>query len=413
MASIHHLVPLLTLLGGAIVVVAILLKESARRVGISSISVFLLFGIGLRLVVWGGGWELPIAEELLVILSTVGVFALLFRVGLKSDLDSLADYLVRATPIWAGNVLVSGLLGYAAARWALGYALIPSLFCGVALTASSVGVAVAAWQEADVLDSPGGTLLVDVAELDDISGIVAMGLMLAVAVPLHEGQTDQVTGILLHATGIFALKLVAFAAACYLFSQWLEQPLTDWLTSFEHEPDPMLSVVGLGLVIAAVAGLIGFSVAIGAFFAGLTFSRDPEAVEMDAAFSSLYDVFTPFFFIHLGFSVSPEHLGSAGSAAIVLLVAAVVGKLLGTFLGSIPTADASTAWRVGLSLVPRAEIALVILAEGQLLGAWAVPEALFSGMVIVSMVTCTVVPLALRKSLRDLSPDTDGHAPTT
>jgi Kef-type K+ transport system membrane component KefB len=45
----------------------------------------------------------------------------------------------------------------------------------------------------------------------------------------------------------------------------------------------MIMVAGIGFIIAALAGLLGFSIAIGAFFAGLIYSRDPQAVKMEAS----------------------------------------------------------------------------------------------------------------------------------
>ena len=56
-------------------------------------------------------------------------------------------------------------------------------------------------------------------------------------------------------------------------------------------------IAGFGLIIAALAELLGLSVAIGAFFAGLIFSRDPETVKLDTPFGTLYGFFTPFFFL--------------------------------------------------------------------------------------------------------------------
>ena len=49
----------------------------------------------------------------------------------------------------------------------------------------------------------------------------------------------------------------------------------------------MLVTIGASIIIAAMAGLIGFSVVVGALFAGLVFSRDPLAVNVDAAFNAL------------------------------------------------------------------------------------------------------------------------------
>jgi hypothetical protein len=51
-------------------------------------------------------------------------------------------------------------------------------------------------------------------------------------------------------------------------------------------------------------------------------------------------------------------------------------------------------------MVPRAEIALIIMHHGMLLGAWAVPVHLFSAMVVVSLLTCVSAPIAIRALLR-------------
>jgi Kef-type K+ transport system membrane component KefB len=59
-------------------------------------------------------------------------------------------------------------------------------------------------------------------------------------------------------------------------------------------------VAGISFLIAALAGLLGFSVAIGAFFAGLVFSRDPDSVKLDGLFDTFYEIFVPFFFIGIG-----------------------------------------------------------------------------------------------------------------
>jgi Kef-type K+ transport system membrane component KefB len=49
------------------------------------------------------------------------------------------------------------------------------------MTATSVGVGVAVWREEGSLDSKRGQLFLDVAELDDISGILLMAVLFAVA----------------------------------------------------------------------------------------------------------------------------------------------------------------------------------------------------------------------------------------
>jgi Kef-type K+ transport system membrane component KefB len=74
----------------------------------------------------------------------------------------------------------------------------------------------------------------------------------------------------------------------------------------------MISVFGVGLRVTGLTALLGFSAAIGGFFAGLLFSKDPLSVKIDASFGSVRDL-APFFFIFVGFSIDlgcwPDRLG--------------------------------------------------------------------------------------------------------
>ena len=383
---------------GGLVVLSVLLKSATRRLGLSTVFAYLTLGVGLSLANHSAGWLDETGHHTLEFLGELGVFALLFHVGLNSDLDSLIAYLGEATPIWVGNMVFSGGAGWVVARYLLDFGLVPSLFAAGALTATSVGVSVAVWEENDRLKTPEGQLLVDVAEMDDLSGIIVMGLLLSIAPLLRNGYRqaadDGLWMTALGTTAWFFLKLLLFAAGCYLFSKYIEPTLTDWFESIEESPDPMISIAGVGVVIASIAALLGFSIAIGAFFAGLTYSRDPEAVQMEADFSALYDFFTPFFFIYIGLSVDPSALSTAWLPAGLLLAAAILGQYIGTVVGGV-FSEASMSL-IAVSMIPRAEIAMVIMQQGQGLGDWAVPPELFGGMVVVSMVTCLIVPLALR-----------------
>jgi Kef-type K+ transport system membrane component KefB len=196
------------------------------------------------------------------------------------------------------------------------------------------------------------------------------------------------------------IRLALFALAVALFARFLEAPLTRLVGRLEPAPDRLITVVSVGLIVAATAGALGFSLAIGAFFGGLAFSRDPEAVKLDAYFDPLYDFFTPFFFIAIGLRVDPEGLGTSIPLGLLLFLVAAGGKLLGAGGASLVTLRPHGAVLLGLSMIPRAEIAMVIMQYGMLLGAWAVSAELFSTMVVVSLLTCLVAPIALRAELR-------------
>jgi Kef-type K+ transport system membrane component KefB len=243
-------------------------------------------------------------------------------------------------------------------------------------------------------------LLLDIAELDDISSIILMALLFAVVPVLHAGARTSLFPLVLEEAGVLFLKLALFGGFCVFFSLYIEERLTSFFRNIEAVPASMLMVAGTGFIIAALAGILGFSVAIGAFFAGLVFSRDPTSVKIDASFAALYDLFSPFFFIGIGLNLQLGALSSSLGLGIILVAAAVVGKFVGTAGPALLGMGLSGATLLGISMIPRAEIAMVVMQRGLHLGEWAVPPEVFAGMVLVSAVTCIFGPLFVRRLLQ-------------
>lgn len=387
------------LLVGLAIISAGLLKSGMNALGMPAMVGYLVLGVLLRLADVYTGVLTPPVRHAFEFLADVGVIALLFRVGLDSHPGALARKLPEATSVWLGNVVAAAVLGFVAAYYALGLALPTSLVIATALTATSVGVSVAPWQEANALGSDNGRLLLDVAELDDVSAVALMALVLAM-IPVLGGDGAALSAALLPTAAAFVTKLIFFIGFCYLFSRFLEARITHFTARLEPAPERMLTVAGVGFVIAAFADWLGFSLAIGALFAGLVFSRDPEAVKTESSFQELYAFFTPFFFINIGIHVDPAHLSGGAGIGLVLLVAAVLGKFVGAGLPALLTTGAAGATLLGVSMIPRAEIALVVLHRGRQLGEAIVPGEVYSGAVFVSAATCIAAPLVLHRLLR-------------
>ncbi|MEF8816615.1 MAG: cation:proton antiporter [Salinibacter sp.] len=395
----EHALLVNTLLVGAVVVCAIAMRYGAEQNGLSPIVGYFVLGILLRTAASFEVVPLLTEQQVFPFLADLGVIALLFRVGLESDLGRLLDQLPEASWIGLGNVLGSGGIAFATAFLLIDWPLVPSLFVATALTATSVGVSVALWEEADQLESREGSTLVDVAEFDDLMGVLLMALLFAAAPLLREAGPEALLSILAPVVGWMLLKLVLFGGACLLFAWYVERPMTHLFERLHAGEGTMLVMLGVGIIVAAIAGLLGFSVAIGAFFAGLIFSRDPHTTQYMDAFRPLHDLFALFFFVGIGLHLAPEAVGAIGGGVVLLLAAAVLGKVVGAYVPALPVLGSSGALVLGLSLVPRAEVALVILQRGLELGAWAVPPTIFAQVVLVSAVTVLVMPFVLRPLL--------------
>ncbi|MDT8387722.1 MAG: cation:proton antiporter [Thiogranum sp.] len=386
--------PVLVLLVGVLVVVSMILHAGLERYRLPPLVGFLMLGFGLRIA--EGHWGMPAPElgQILQFLGKIGIITLLFRIGLESRPAELLQRLPQASVVALLGIVLSGGLGFIAVYYLLAQSLVAALVLAAALTASSVGISVGVWQSAGAMQSPNGELLLDVAEIDDLAAILLMALLFSI-LPLLQGDGENsLLPALGQSLGEALVKLAAFAGLCLLFAFYVEKPLSGLARRFEPPQAYMLSIAGIGIILASLAGLLGFSFAIGAFFAGLAFSRDPEAVKQEGSFLPLYDFFSPFFFIAIGYRVDPASLAAAGDAALVLFTVAVVGKVL----AGLPVwhfRDFPAAAVLGLSLVPRAEIALVIMTHAlQIAGV--ISREMFSAMVLVSAATCLLAPVGVQ-----------------
>jgi Kef-type K+ transport system membrane component KefB len=390
---------LLILLVAVLIALSILAKGALEKLNVPPLIGFLVLGFLLRLadeqwqLLGEGGWIIDFLAHL-------GVMALLFHVGLGSNLKSLLRQLPCAGRLWISDICISSFLGFSAAYWILGLSWITSVIVAIALTATSVGVPVKIWQDKNALQSANGERFIDVAELDDISGVLLMAMLFAMLPAFHGSGGENVTfSMVAKITLSFLISLLGYGLLCFIFAQYIEHRLANALQRFESPPDRMLVVVGTGFAIAALAALLGFSVAIGAFFAGLAFSRDPHSVRIEASFNPLYELFTPFFFINIGRGIDPSALSGAAGLGAVLLVAAVAGKFIAITTPALAFTSLPAAATLGVSMIPRAEIAMLVMHRGLAHGPWAVSEKVYAGMVFVCALTCIGAPLLLQNML--------------
>jgi Kef-type K+ transport system membrane component KefB len=394
--NVENVMPRMVLTLGLLTFFAIVIKKMLHRSVVPALPIYLLLGIALASI--DGHFHL-VGEEgmrILEFLGLLGVFALLFKTGIESDLAGLLKKMKSGKYIWLVNIMASAGIGFATAFWLLQQPLATSLFVAVGLSATSIGVSIASWKEQEALEDESAKTILAVAEMDDISGVLMMVALFAVA-PDLKGNVGM--DVLFTAGWTLLGKLIVFAlfvGLCLLFSRYVEPRLTRMCENLsEKEIDPMLLITAMGMCIAAIADIIGFSIAIGAFLVGLSFSRDPEAVKAEKSFLAIYDFLVPFFFISIGAKVEPSALLPGLGIGALLVLAVVIGKFLGSFIPSLAYYPAAISTLIGLSMIPHAEITMVVASKGLSLGNEVMSNQIFSALVVVVAVTSVATPIIL------------------
>jgi Kef-type K+ transport system membrane component KefB len=174
------------------------------------------------------------------------------------------------------------------------------------------------------------------------------------------------------------------------------------------------------LGLAVVAARIGLAAIIGAFLAGMVMAELREQYELEKQALPLYELLVPMFFVITGTRVDWRVFldGSILGLALGVTALAIVAKLIGCGAGALGMSARSIAI-IGVGMAPRGEVGLIVANVGKSLDA--VSDALFSTVVVMSVLTTLIVPPILpllfgsRQSVRSEEPPdfavSDGRLP--
>ena len=340
----HTSVALLLELGIVLTLLSIL-GTWARRFSLSPIPLYLLAGLFLG---EGGVAPVPAAGEFLETGASIGIVLLLLALGLEFSVTEFAVSIRRHVPSAGLDLLLNALPG-AAAGLLLGLDGVGILALAGVTYISSSGIVARLLSDLRRLGNRETPAVLSVLVLEDF----VMAAYLPVVVVLASGGTwwQAVGGVLLAVSAVF----VAFAASYRLGGQ---------LQRLISHPDPeqlMFRVLGLTLIVAALAELVYVSAAVGAFLVGLALSGD-VADQARRVLTPLRDLFAATFFLAIGFAVGPAALLPVLPAAAVLAAVCVGTKIMaGWYAASREGVGRRGRARAGTALIAHGEFSIVIV----------------------------------------------------
>jgi Kef-type K+ transport system membrane component KefB len=322
--------------------------------------------------------------------SQIGLFALLFLTGLESELDELVAVGAQATTVAVTGVVLPFALGTAGLYYLFDVPLIPSIFAGAAMTATSIGITASVFGELKFLRTREGQTVIGAAVLDDILGIV----ILAVVVSLAGGEGFSLGPI---------LKLVAAAGvfvAAALFLSRTAAPGFDWLLDQLKAPGEVVVAAFVVLSLCCfVAQAIGLEAALGAFAAGLILSGSKHTHAIQDTVKPLVALFATIFFVLIGTGMDLTVLNPLDPAnreglivAAFLLTVAIIGKIAAGW--SYISKEKTNRLVVGLGMMPRGEVGLIFLGLGTQAGLLTKP--LEAAILLMVIGTTFLAPVLLR-----------------
>ncbi|MGD8373670.1 MAG: cation:proton antiporter [Candidatus Woesebacteria bacterium] len=316
--------------------------------------------------------------------SNIGIALLLFIIGLGLNTDVIKRLGKVVLTTATVQIIASAVIGYGTALM-LGFSQTEAIIAGVALTFSSTIIII--------------KIFTDKREQTRLYAQISLGILLvqdivasAALVCLAAVKTGDVSpGKLI----ILAIQGAFLALTLMLISGKILPRFSKFIAGSQEFL--FLFALAWGFGIATLFEATGFSIEVGALFAGVSLASLPYAQEVAARLKPLRDFFVVVFFIALGEGLQLSDFGSAIMPALVFSFIVIAIKPLTAmismgFLGY----TKRTSFKAASSLGQVSEFSLVFVVMA--LAAGIVPQSLNTAITLAAIITIAVSTYIMKYS---------------
>lgn len=317
-------------------------------------------------------------NELIVTLSEIGIAFLLFIVGLEIDLKKLQDS--EKVSVFGGviQILILFSAGFVASI-AMGiFTYMEAIYVGIAVAFSSTMVVLKILSDRKELDTLHGRIIIGILLVQDVFAILA--LIILSGFSGTEGFSDEtVIRLVFSLVGGLAILVVGIICNKYFFPKLFK-------SAAKSQEILLLTSLAVCFGFSLLFAKLGYSIAIGAFIAGIFLGNLPYSFEIIGRVKSLRDFFATLFFVSLGVQLSLTHISGIIIPLLVLLILIVLIKPAVIMFSMFAFGyKRRTSFLSAISLAQTSEFALIIVTQGRVLGH--VSPELFSLLVVLIILT--------------------------
>ncbi len=414
-ASVHNDILILLIQVFTLLLFARTFGELFQRLGQPTVVGEILAGIILGPSLLGG---IPIFSEFLItsnqsgtslleVISLIGALLLLLITGLETDLALIKHHSRNAFATAFGGLILPLILGFGFAYYLPDSLLVDpskkiifSLFIATAISVSAIPVIAKVLIDLNLIRRDIGQITIAAGMIDD----TAAWILLSIVLGLIEVGVVTAENVFISIAKVLAFLGISFIAGKLLASKIVNFAKDKIQGRYKFLTILILFTVGLG----AIAQSLRLEAVLGAFLAGIIFSRIPsipkEAIERIESFT--FGIFAPIFFAAAGLKVNLEPLANPELLFIGLgfIVIATVSKVVGAYIGAryFGNSDHWTALSFGAGLNARGAIQIIIATIG--LSFNVISQEIFSLIIIMAVVTSIMAPFMLRYTLKKVKP---------
>lgn len=316
----------------------------------------------------------------------IGVILLLFVIGIEFPYAKIRS--IGKASIGIGTLGLFSTLGAVFyASTALGLNFMDALFISAALSISSTAIIVKIFEELGRIKKESSILVLGILIVEDVIAVILISSLQSIAL-VGTVSIENVSVIVIAAAGLII--------GTFTVGTRVIPPLIDKVASAENREILLLSVLGVCFGYALFANVMGLSVAIGAFLAGVLVAESKSSEVSKILSSPIKDMFVAIFFVSVGALMDISQLQNYILLAFALIAVAIGMKFGGNMIGNIIfRMERKKSLRAAFALAaPRGEFSIVIVKAGVDVGA--VSAFLFPLVGIIAIITSFISPFLFR-----------------
>ncbi len=349
-----------------------------------------VLGYILAGLILGPHIPIPVFADVKIVhtLSELGVIMLMFGLGLEFSIGKL----FRAAPTAGITALIQCsammLIGFATAQ-AFGWTVLESVFCGAVIAISSTTIIAKAFDEQGIHGKL-RELVVAILIVEDLIAVMLIAILTGASSGSGVSAAELVMTI---------GKLVGFLVALVVGGLFIVPRVMRAVVRIGRPETTVIASVAICFGVSLLAHEAGYSVALGAFVAGVLVAESGEARQIEPLVHPVRDVFAAVFFVSVGIMIDPGMIMEHWVAVLVLSLVVIVGKIVSVSVGAFLVGTGTrTSVAAGMSLAQIGEFSFIIAGVGLTLGA--VGNFLYPVAVAVSAITTLTTPWLIRSSTR-------------
>jgi Kef-type K+ transport system membrane component KefB len=302
------------------------------------------------------------------------------------------------------NTSIPLIFGFVASRAVLGLDNIASLVVGITLAVTSQAISIDILEEARMLKSKIGSLMITSGTVDDVFELIAISLVLVI---FHTALSDETTVIgLLGDIVQFLIIVMIFRVTLIPFA----------MKTFENDNSQAILLMGALIIVflmAYLSEIFGISSLIGALIAGILirqtlakeYHRKPwRKNEISHLIHAIaFGFLIPIFFVNVGLRVDLSLLSSNIAMVAVFLIVGLLGSVGGTVIGvGLSKGTLQEGLIVGWGVTPKGDTDLVIATLA--LSKGIITTAVYTSIVTVAIICTFIAPIVFKYLIKNYRP---------